>query len=341
MSHSDSQGFSPQAVVLYSRGLPVYVFCCLFQLRKTSANMPIVLISDADPKLDFVTWIDARDYTGAYERFRRLYVHLSTNEDWFERVCFYRWFVIRDWMVRAGVERCMHIDTDVLMFVDANCVSVPVPAGGIGIGSSVDGSFSPHVLMINGVSALSRFCDFCCEMYEEPEKLEILKKFYNRKRAADEAGGVCDMYAFGWITGWRGTAEQIIPRVELNSPEVLGVAWDDCISNDRTATVKKFWSMKDGVKVVQRGRGNTRSFVTSDGKVIPVAAIHCQGAHKSLMFGLMDNWDSAFLARYVPLATANWCRNKVLLFCRWVVWVLRLPRRVIRKVLKVLSFLWQ
>ena len=103
----------PQALTFVHRGLPSYLLCSLFQAHAASSEIRIVLISDINPRISFVEWLDISCYSDSFSQMADVYVHLSTNEEWFERFCFYRWFVLCAAMEKLGLMSLIHVDSDV------------------------------------------------------------------------------------------------------------------------------------------------------------------------------------------------------------------------------------
>ncbi|RCW50892.1 hypothetical protein [Paenibacillus prosopidis] len=58
-------------------------------------------------------------YQGAAE-FERVYKHMTPNEYFYNRFCFQRWFILRDYMRAHHITECWVLDTDVMLYVDLN-----------------------------------------------------------------------------------------------------------------------------------------------------------------------------------------------------------------------------
>ena len=306
-------------VVLFSVGIKSFLLTCLYQIRHTLPTVPVYLISDRNPQLSFVEWIDVQSVCGSYSGFSSAYEHLSGNSDIFERLCFYRWFAILEIMRSRNLERIIHLDTDVLVLGDLSALFGVIPSDHIGIGSSAGGSFNPNVTFISGRKVLSDFCDFCLEMYKDRERLEVLREFYRQKVAAGEPGGVCDMYAFGWASGWRGQCASRIATIELNRPEYYGFAVDMSLSEESIADVRQYWKMNGQVKATLRVQDGSVVFESRCGRLFRAMTIHFQGPLKAEMHSNFNAKTIEYCWRYFKLRSLE----------KAVDWVHPLWRRVV------------
>lgn len=277
----------PSAVIFFSKGLPSYVFCTLFQANESNPTIPIYLISDVNPILPFVKWESLEQFSSSWQRFAKAYVHLNTCAEWLTRIWFYRWFAIYSLMKKYNLRDCVHLDTDVLLLSPFQNLNIPQQRGKMGVCSVKGGPFSGHCSVIDSAETLKLFLDFCEQMYEDPAKLDILRNFYSRQKGRPGGGGICDMYAFGWAGGWRGTTETILPLFELNDPETIGVAIDQSITDDRTCSDNSYYAMEFGLKkiVFKNGWNFVKNHETG---LIPTLTIHFQGTDKHLMLRYMS-----------------------------------------------------
>ena len=191
----------PEAIVFFSKGLPAYAYCSLFQAHFSNPEIPIHFISDVNPGLSFVNWENVSRYEAHWKEFETVYHHLNSCEEWLTRVWFYRWFAIKHWMESRSLNSILHLDTDILLYCSLRSLPLVIPRNCIGLGSSVNGPFSGHCAFIHGSRVLSDFTAFCRDIYEKPVMLKELKDFYDMKKKKGEEGGVCDMYALGLAWG--------------------------------------------------------------------------------------------------------------------------------------------
>ena len=100
-------------VVIINTGNPHYLKTVITQ-AKFFGNKTI-LIGDASnaPLGDHV---DMNQYANQAVEFQRYYVHLTTNGYQYELFCLQRWFILLEFMKAQGLDKCLHLDSDVLLF---------------------------------------------------------------------------------------------------------------------------------------------------------------------------------------------------------------------------------
>lgn len=296
------------AIVFFSQGLPSYSFCAMFQAHHKNPTVPIYLISDINPKLPFVRWEPLSQFVFSWQNFARSYIHLNTCAEWLTRVWFYRWFAIRELMRKYNLSQVVHLDTDILQMSSFDDFEMLLPPEKLAIGSSVGGPFSGHCAIIDSESILSNYLEFCQSMYDVPERIEILREFYYKQKETPYGGGICDMYAFGWASGWRGATDSHLQLFELNDPERHGIVFDQSITDNRTFSEKDYFVMKFGMKEIIYKEG--WKFVRKrDSHLLPIATIHFQGTNKIKMRRFLEQSPLRFNWIYWNRWTVEQIRN--------------------------------
>jgi hypothetical protein len=176
-------------IVIVHQGLAEYLKLCLLKARQYNPSTPIVLIGNDEnrclteliPGLTHVTPdFDDDDIL----LFQKNYKHRSVQTDAskkFEMICFLRWFFVRDFMKRNRIERCLHIDSDVLLFCDVWQVGEAFSKYGMTLapwGDKDDNNLIGHTCFINDRQLLDRFCDMLQEYFSNPEKSRFLDDMY-------------------------------------------------------------------------------------------------------------------------------------------------------------------
>jgi Flp pilus assembly protein TadD len=161
------------------------------QAKIFNPDTTIYLIGDEfNDNYDFVTHCNIKDYSFQADNFSKLYKHHGKPEQYGGIFCFKRWFIIKEFMAHHNIDKCLCLDSDLLLFTDIqeehvkyrDCVF------------TLAGGFCPHFNIINNVGILNEFCDFVLESFKS-------EPLYRRLIAtADEQpwsqGWVSDMVAF-------------------------------------------------------------------------------------------------------------------------------------------------
>ena len=280
--------FSPEAAFFIHSGvIPSYLFCSLFQAHSISPGLRIALISSQDPRLGFVEHIPLDTLTDSWKPMADAYIHLSTNPEPFERFCFYRWFALRAAMHQLGLKQVIHLDSDVMLYFDPLNEPIDVEEKSIAYGSTC--SYSGHFAWIGSLKAIDAVCQTMLDLFLTPKGLAELQAHFERQ--SPYGGGVCDMYALGWIV-WN----QVIRFCELNRIR-SGCIFDQGLGDSRIAGKIEKWRMQGGRKVLHWSN-RIPFFETTEGELVRAMTIHFQGPHKILMYGSLSSSPIRFRIRY-------------------------------------------
>ena len=188
----------PRPIVVIHKGNPDYLKFVLLKAREFNPLSPILLLGNEDnacltevvPKLEHETIC----INGDAKKLEETYHHRSELSYGFELFCFQRWILLRDAMKQRGWDRCLHLDSDVLLFSDI---------------SESGKRFDPFVMtltdwcnqwhrmghtnFINGMDVMNEFCDFLLELFSSKECAEQLDYI----AANSEYPNISDMTALG------------------------------------------------------------------------------------------------------------------------------------------------
>lgn len=175
-------------IILLHKGNPKYLKYCLKQIKYSNPNSKIILLGDkTNKKYRFVEHHNIK-VTKSCEEFANVYKHLSPNPHHYELFCFQRWFMIRDFMKKHKIEKCVHIDSDVMLFSDLTNEQEKFKDFDFTLAN-----VSGHTSFINSVEALDKLCTFMIDMYSIPEKFKMLEDIYNDFKARNLPDGLSDM----------------------------------------------------------------------------------------------------------------------------------------------------
>jgi len=255
-------------VILLHRGPQEYVKYVAEQARRFDNE--VFVLGDASVSC---RTHDINDYDMDMS-FRSVYEHLSTNSFEIELLCFTRWFALYEFMRSHGIETCLHIDSDVLLFCDVT--------------DEYKKNFSLYDLTLthrcSGHSSyfttmgLAKFCSFLLKTYSEKQSYDYEKiaSHYHIRRKHNLPGGVCDMTLLEYysykICGSVGEMMHIVNES----------TWDHNIND-----TDQGYKMRDNVKDVEF-HFEHMPFVQHPSGLIRFNSLHCQGPAKSLILRLCD-----------------------------------------------------
>jgi hypothetical protein len=175
-------------VFIHQRNSP-YLGHTLAQARAWSPASPIYLIGDdsnagAHP---FVTHVNMARYASSATAFRNVYRHFSPNGEAYELFCFLRWFYLRDFLRESGLERIVHVDSDVLLYVDVNREQV----NWYGYDLTLVRGYCAGNMFVNRRRAIEDLCDVIWDLYAASGAQDRLAAIYARRQETGE--GISDM----------------------------------------------------------------------------------------------------------------------------------------------------
>jgi hypothetical protein len=135
------------------------------------------------------------DYFDLAKDFEKKYIHLSSNHYKYELFCFQRWFIIRNFMIEEGIDKCLCLDTDVLLY----CNVTDEFNSFLSYDFTVCRRFTPNATLMKNDS-IQRFTNFIELLYTEPTYISKLKEInrecFDENGTRIKMGGVSDMTAF-------------------------------------------------------------------------------------------------------------------------------------------------
>ncbi len=168
----------------------------LAQARKSNPASEIYLIGDGTVRYDFVNLEFMVDYYSDAHRFGELYKHVSKSVRYdYLLLCFQRWFILKEFMLKNGLEQCIHIDSDVMLFTDITDFDRRSGRFDFKMSAHPDFGVSGHYNIVGRYEALESFCAFLLDVYANPpqeNEISAMKHAVWHTRA----GYVTDMMAF-------------------------------------------------------------------------------------------------------------------------------------------------
>jgi len=176
-------------VVFIHKGNSKYLFNTIYQLKQTNPSVKVYLIGTPESVIyqPLVEHVSINSFLDEANQFEKVYKHFSTNSESFELICIQRWFVLKAFMIDKGIERCLYLDSDVLVYHDIQRLSDMY----VQVGMTLCG-ISGHTNFINK-EVLIDFCSFIYTRYSTQNALDALEQYYRRFITKHGAGGVSDM----------------------------------------------------------------------------------------------------------------------------------------------------
>ncbi|MDF2633463.1 MAG: hypothetical protein K0R78_337 [Pelosinus sp.] len=173
-------------VIFIHYGDCFYLEDTLQQAKKNNQNKDVILIGDdSNNKYDFIQHINM-DNDELLDNFMKVYRHMNSNPYQYEVICLARWFILRSFMMKYGVDHCYYQDSDVMLYKNIN--------------QEKNGNYEIAFCNVNGGStfvntlrALEDFCMFIIHYYTNEVKFRKLNNWHQQYLQSGDAGGVCDM----------------------------------------------------------------------------------------------------------------------------------------------------
>lgn len=244
-----------------------YLPLSLWKARESNPRQRVILLGDEKNRhfSGMVEHFYQKDFSRQSDQFTRHFVNFSTNSHDFELVCLQRWFVLKEFMESQGLDECLYMDSDVLLFADVDESKPRFNSQGMSICG-----ISGHTNFVRKRSTLSAFCDFIHHAYAKPGGIAELEEKYRIFRQTHEAGGISDMTFF--VEFQQAFPDQIL---DLSVPYEgqmydIAMAYFPEIENDR------------GIKTIRFENGKPFCRHKTLGP-IEMKTLHFQGAAKFAM----------------------------------------------------------
>lgn len=197
--------------------------------------------------------------------FKDDYVHLSTNHVHMERLCFERWFILRNYMRKHDITRAIFLDVDVVCVQDLSEDFSTLEK----YSATLSSGSSPHTNFVS-LECLESFCSFVSKIYTDKScnYWTTMNELFNNMKY----GGICDM------TLWKWYATNYDNKV-LTSIQTHNIGFDHSL-RDTTGWDSKEVGWGTGtteVKNLVANNGKVTCYNTSLNKHINFKTIHYQG----------------------------------------------------------------
>lgn len=177
----EQQGFSKDEedglpIVIFHRDFNLsyaghdYLYYCFFQAKKSNPRSPIYLITDSLYQCDFIHHENMLDYFDAAIRFSESYIHVTKEVLYsFLTISFHRWFALNEFMEKRNINRCFHIDPDILLYVNVTEELKYLENYDILVSDDADFGTCGHTIFVNNREVLCQFCDYITFLFSKPD----------------------------------------------------------------------------------------------------------------------------------------------------------------------------
>jgi hypothetical protein len=244
-----------------------YLSISLWKAKETNPDAEIFLIGDLWNAHfgGLVTHIPQKKYSKGATELARNFVNFSTNPSDFELVCLQRWMILEEFMKERNFEKCLYIDSDVLLFDDIRSDAERFSTFGMTVAG-----ISGHTNFIQDRNVLSDFCQWIQSAYSSSLKIKEAEEKYKEFCKTHSAGGISDMTYF---TEFRIAHPSKI--LDISEPM-------DGKMFDITITYTKGVKSENGIKALT-WRKEKPWVIDENGSEIELRSLHFQGDSKQYM----------------------------------------------------------
>lgn len=298
-------------VIVVHKGNQKYLENCIRCAEK--AGNTVILIGDEKNRTMCENWISCEDCeSDLFGEFKKNYVHMSSNSEFFELICFQRYFYVYEYMRKRGLTQSVMIDSDGLVYREITAELIPA---GTQMGSSwyekqkpYQWTVCPHFTYWTQ-EGLADFVRFCVDSYRSGEGMKLLKEKYRYHTDNKQAGGICDMTL---LYLWMKQTDMQVENFSARTDEVIDYNINEPRIGEVAYVMRQRYGMKQVLFLHSEAHGGARMphFVRAeDNKSVPVIMIHAWGGSKKYMGVLKDGKESNLCY--------DWARGTAWVAKRW------------------------
>jgi hypothetical protein len=244
----------------------------LAQAKRSNPDSTVFLLGDdSNNQYAGVKHYQLRDYFTGASQFAAVYKHYSTHSPAFELICFQRWFILREFLAAHKIDRCVYLDSDVLLYANVTDDMEKFRRFDFTLCWNIIGC----VFFLTHREGLERLCRFMMDLYAKKDKYQydrIVAHFAARQKHG-LPGGACDMTALQLYN------EANFGRVGEASHIIDGSVYDPNINMPHPG-----FEMENDIKKVVWENGFPYGTYLPTGEKIRFNSLHFNGQHaKSLM----------------------------------------------------------
>ncbi|MFN8416227.1 MAG: hypothetical protein U0U66_07845 [Cytophagaceae bacterium] len=256
-------------VVFIHSGPIAYLYETVYQLKAFNPNTAIHLIGTKE-SIGYQKQLKhhyINQYNDKAEAFSGLYKHYSNNSVGFELFCIQRWFVLYQFMKENNIERCLHLDTDVLLFCNIDELLELY-----GNSSWTICGISGHSTIIR-IDVLKELCDYIWKVYNQPDASGYMETLLKEYRVTVPEYNISDMT-------WLQLFAEEYPDKVINTWKVM----HDKVCDASLAIGGDVFEMESGLKKIILQDYRPFFIMKENYRLIKALSLHFQGGStKSLI----------------------------------------------------------
>jgi len=257
--------------IVVHKGRQDYLKSCLSSIQQFNK---VYLLGDEENKNLTSNWINMNSLSNNYTNmFDKVYLHLSSNSELFEKICFYRYIAMYEFAKKNNIDEFIHCDSDMLMLHECTMLFDDFENYGAAY-------FIPHEQSNNRMTASPHLCYWKLDVLEEfirffieqyQIKSRVLIEKYNYHIQNKIPGGICDMTLLYMFAHNRKDILNLfnIDNYYLNF---------NVSTNESMNCGREYIIFDHKYKVI-----NKKLFYKYNDNIVPVAFLHMQGSAKRFM----------------------------------------------------------
>jgi len=256
-------------IIFIHRGDSFYLKYAFSNAHKFNPNARIILLGENVTQYpDFVEYYDINSFSKSLQKFRKIYKHYSYNNEEIERFCIERWLILNDFLKKEKIQKCLTLDSDVLLYVDAEKDSDKFAEYDFTLAHHSSGG----LMYINNTNTIDKLSDYIFMLFSTEKGKEKLLSFWEPFRKKNDGGGVNDMLLLGWFY------ETMPKKIGEISDIIDDSTYDTMINGTQQSTV-----MNEGIKKIDFIDGLPYCTLKKSKKKVCMCCLHFQGPTKFYM----------------------------------------------------------
>jgi GR25 family glycosyltransferase involved in LPS biosynthesis len=252
----------------------------LRQAIHVNPNRKIILLGDKRNKhfSSFVHWYSLYDYTDGCDDFHRAYKHKSPNSARFELFCFYRWFILKNFMLHHNLPVAFYSDSDNLWYDDIAVYEKAFRNADMATGLHPDSEDDFHYVITPGFTYMNLDCIKClCGSFQQlyTRELDYIYAVAEEQKAEGGIPSISDMSAIGKFVKDNRKILNILNSLEEIDGGIMDANINSSIINQRR------FAMKDGIKDIVFHNGMPTCLELEKNEKYIFHALHFQGIAKN------------------------------------------------------------